>query len=123
MLTRIFISPFRKKLRCLPTIYSYKQYKSPEETKTVMDIVLIGYEKEAEFKTFATEDLVIGLVCVEVAQDTKLVNSPSLTKVCTVKAPATVNILSAVAKVLVMTGISTLHHILIAPALSRRTKL
>ena len=88
-----------------------------------MDILLIGYEKEAEFKTFATEDLVIGMVCIEVAKDTKLVKSPFLSKVYTVKAPATVKILSAVAKVLGMTDISTLHHILIAPALSRRTKV
>ncbi len=71
MLTGAFVSPFRKTLRRLRTICSSKGYKTTEETKIVIDTVRIGHEKEAEFKTFATEDIVIGMVYIEVVQDTK----------------------------------------------------
>ena len=67
----MFVSPFRKILRCLQIICSSKGYKTTEETKIVMDTVRIGHEKESESKTFATEDLVIGMVFIEVVQDTR----------------------------------------------------
>ena len=70
MLTRVFVNPFRKTLRCLRSIYSSEEYESTKETKTVMNILLIGYEKDSELKTFAIEDLVIEMVCIDVAQDT-----------------------------------------------------
>ena len=45
--------------------------KSTGDTKVFIDIVLVGYEKEAVFKTFAREDVVVEIIRIEVAQDTK----------------------------------------------------
>lgn len=66
---------------------------------TTIDVVLIDSDKEAEFKMFTTEDLIIRMVRPEVSQATNSSSSPSLLEDLTLKAPATVDILSAAVKV------------------------